>query len=261
MNMKILTLSEMDTIIGKLPVVSDASKKVVELCNKNDPDLKLLADIISTDSALTAMILRVSNSAFYGMPHTIHNPLDAVTVLGSSTIGSIAAMAMLKQIASIGESFKRFNLTLFFEHCLKAACIGRLIAHGYNIGPSKGFTIGLLHDIGGLILAISGKDNYAEDMVSGVPCHFDHAPAGAYLANKWNFPMDIESAIATHHLTECGDLAHLADDSCKLSMSIGLVVNNDITISNPFFTQTELKLIIAKASDQFNMLKGLISNG
>lgn len=255
-----LDIQEIDVIMKRLPVVSVAAQRIIELAGDPNSDSRKIADVLSTDSALTAMALRLANSAFYGIPHTVFNAVDAVSILGTSTISTIASVALVKQISSLKLKHEAFNLDLFFAHCLKTACVARLIAHGYNVGPNKGFTIGLLHDIGGLVLAASGKEVYLSDLVNGIPCHPDHAPAGAYLAKAWKFPEDIEQAIGTHHSEQVSDLAKLADDACKLSMSIGLDQHLAITISNPFFNTEELELLLVKAGEQYQTFKGLVSN-
>lgn len=255
-----LEIKEVDLIIKRLPVLPVAAQKIIELCSDGATDSRKIAEVLSTDSALTAMALRVANSAFYGIPRVVFNAVDAVSILGMSTISTIASVALVKQVTSLELKHDAFNLNLFFEHCLKAACIARLIAHGYNVGPNKGFTIGLLHDIGGLVLAASGKEAYINDMVSGIPCHFDHAPAGAYLAKVWKFPADIEQAIETHHSAKASNLALLADDSCKLSMSMGLATHGVITISNSFFSTDEIELLLTKAEDHYQVFKGLLAH-
>lgn len=255
-----MSLNDIERIVKKLPVASNTAHKLIELCNDGKSTTRIISDVLSTDSALTSIVLRIANSAFYGIPHTVFNATDAVSILGSSTISAISSVSLVKQFTESAVKSETFNLNLFLEHCLKTACIARLIAHGYNVGPNKGFTIGLLHDIGGLILLMSGKDIYKQDMVSGIPCHLDHATAGAYLAKLWNFPEDIEIAIATHHSIGCCDLGLLANDACKLSMSIGLNDNSVITINNNFFSNDEIKLLLSKADEHYTTLKGLLGN-
>jgi len=184
----------------------------------NDPDTSAydVANIISDDPALTAKVLRLTNSAFYGVPGTVTNVKQAIVILGLEVVKSLVISASVFEMFSHKEKPDAEYLDYFWRHSLAAAIVARVISRENRI-PSLpevevAFSAGLLHDIGKLIIVSELKEAHleiksalerdqalseygAEMKVLG----FSHAEIGASLCVKWNLPEAICRAVAFHH--------------------------------------------------------------
>jgi putative nucleotidyltransferase with HDIG domain len=187
-----------------------------------------LAHGIEKDQALSARALRVANSPFYGMRKPISSIHDAIVVLGFRAVSSLVTTAALTDFFR-APTLAWFDQSTFWRHSLGAAVCGRRLAAPARLDPEIGFTAGLLHDIGRLLLVVCCARDYeavivwrnehdaflldAENEVLGL----NHAQAGEALARHWNFAPEIQQAVATHHHPVAGtqasyaDVAHLAN--------------------------------------------------
>ncbi len=192
--------------LSTLPAVM---AQVLRVCDDPDSSLSQLSDIIMSDVALTARILKVANSPYYGTTQEISSIRQGVVTLGAGRVKSLALSLSLYDLsAKIGG---RIDLKDFWRHSLNVACVAELIAR--KVEPAymeESFTCGCLHDIGVLVLdSIYGKE-YSKVLGSSVAgsdlarreqqfLEIDHAVAGEMVARVWNFPAMYAEAIAHHH--------------------------------------------------------------
>ena len=198
------------------PMVFTQVNKVI-----NDPNASTyqIGVIISEDPALSAKVLKLTNSAFYGIPRTITSVKQAIVILGLDVVRSLVLSASVFEIFSKQYSVDRDYLDSFWRHSLSVAFMARIISRMKNL-PSvleaeESFSAGLLHDIGKLIIFThlfedfkkiqktikenpGRPDNEIEEEILG----FDHALVGSYLAQKWNLPEELVGAIKYHHNPE-----------------------------------------------------------
>jgi putative nucleotidyltransferase with HDIG domain len=198
------------------PVVFEQISKVI-----NDPDTSAydIANIISEDPALTAKILRLTNSSFYGIPRTVTSVKQAIVILGIEVVKSLIISASVFEIFAKKYKLDKAYLESFWRHSLSAAFMARILSRkGERLSPMEAeqfFSAGLLHDIGKLVIITElaadykiikeslDKDNTltgyaAEAAVMGI----DHSDIGAFLCSKWNLPEALCEAIANHHREE-----------------------------------------------------------
>jgi len=169
--------------------------------------------IIERDPAMTAKLLQLVNSAFFGLPRSISNPTEAVMHLGMETVRSLAlGIQIFSQFEPLGDL--QFPLALHMKHCLKTANSARLIARMESSDSSvadDAFAAGLLMDIGLLVIVQNLPQAFtearelsrskkirmweAEREVLGVT----HAEIGAYLLALWGLPLPIVEAVLHHH--------------------------------------------------------------
>jgi putative nucleotidyltransferase with HDIG domain len=213
------------SIIG-LPTLPTVITQMIGLIDNPKTSASDVARLISTDQALTAKILKLANSAFYGFPREIATVSHSVVVLGS--------VSVLERFAAGGEGTS-FDRQKFWEHSIACGVAAKLLAAKlrYRV-QGEAFAAGILHDIGKLILSqyfteefeeilrlTRDEDLYigkAEEMVLGVT----HTEIGLWLAEKWNLPDQLVDAIAHHHApgrlergAELPSLIHLADFLCR----------------------------------------------
>jgi putative nucleotidyltransferase with HDIG domain len=177
-----------------------------------------VAEVIECDTAMTAKVLQLANSAFFGIGHTVARVRDAVVYLGVDTIKSLALTA---------EAFDRlapadlegFSIEEFQSH---AMLVGKIAASILPAGreQQEAMTAGLLHDIGKLVLIADDPRRWVtlnrETRERGLPLHevereqqgITHAGTGAYLLSLWGLPDGVVEAVAHHH--DPGSLPGLA---------------------------------------------------
>ena len=195
------------------PVVFEQISKVI-----NDPDTSAydIANIISEDPALTAKILRLTNSSFYGIPRTVTSVKQAIVILGLEVVKSLIISASVFEIFAKKYKLDKSYIDNFWRHSLSAAFMARILSRkGEKLSPMEAeqfFSAGLLHDIGKLVIITELATDYklirealdgditltvytAEATIMGI----DHSDIGSFLCSKWNLPEPLCEAIANHH--------------------------------------------------------------
>jgi len=200
-----------EKIIG-LPTLPTIVTQLISVVGNPRSSARDVAQLISTDQALTAKILKVANSAFYGFARKIATVQLAIVVLGFEAVKNLClSVAVLKRFSS-GQDHELFDRQRFWEHTIGCAVAGRMLSKRLHSRiEGEAFVGGVLHDIGKLILVeyfpkefgesleVAQSDGVslydAEHYVLGVT----HAEIGAWLAEKWNLPQPIVDTIAYHH--------------------------------------------------------------
>jgi len=217
--------------LAKLSTLPNIALKVMDMVENPRTSVSLLANIISADHILTARVLKLANSAYYGFPRQISTLNLAVVVLGFNALRDLVFGISVIDQFSTNNFDKDLDVTQFWRHALFVGSGAKFLSKFLNY-PVSGevFVAGLLHDIGypvmlqyfpsyfERVLSFSLKHNMsffqAEKMVLG----FDHSELGAWLAHGWNLPDKIVQAIRFHHspdkATDYPDLVkiiHVAD--------------------------------------------------
>ena len=187
-----------------LPAMSRTVSDLLAEMNKDDPSPKRVSDLISQDPSLTTRVLRLSNSAFFRVSRKIGSAEEAVAMLGMTHVRSLV------MAAALGSSFKNVpgvNLPQFWRYSLRVADISRSLAGVLRQNESNAFTAGLIHAIGDLIMHIAMPDLVAPLDMGTPPLDLNRAQAemsvfgytyaqvGAGMAEKWQFPTTIVSAL------------------------------------------------------------------
>jgi putative nucleotidyltransferase with HDIG domain len=229
-------------ILGKikaLPTLSIVVAKVIQVVSNPLTSASDLSRIITVDQALTAKVLRLANSAFYGFPFRIKNITQAVSILGFDTIRNLALTVSVYKVFT-GENDSDFSHQDFWKHCVGVAICASLLAKKIKYrSPEGAFTAGLLHDIGKNffeqfmhkeyrdVMKLAKERNISVFEAEDEVMHIDHAVVGKMMAEKWNLPHELKAGIAAHHHpeqeTEENVMAHIinvADIICK-KKSIG----------------------------------------
>lgn len=188
----------------------------LELMNKlEDPDgcAQDVANIIAKDTAMTAKILQLSNSAFFGLRRRMSDPRDAVLYLGLDTLKALAlSVKVFSQF--IVRPLSRFSIDDLGKHTILTGILARKIAIAEGLSKQEvedSFMAGLLHDIGKLVLVTAAPEKYEEAMrfaeVNSVNRRdaerrifgTTHSEIGTYLLWLWGLPDSVVEAVAYHH--------------------------------------------------------------
>jgi putative nucleotidyltransferase with HDIG domain len=198
--------------VGDLPAMPIIAVRIMSMIGDPKTSANLLQDMISRDQALTAKVLKIANSAMFGVSRDITTLSHAIVILGFSTIRSIVLAASSKSIYARGPSTRMFSTKLLWEHSLASAVIARRTSE--IIGASdveKAFIAALLHDIGKSVLNVNFSAQYlriieevyntASDFipVEQELLGFDHTQVGALVLRKWNISAELEEAVLHHH--------------------------------------------------------------
>ncbi|GAB4339073.1 MAG: hypothetical protein Kow0099_13770 [Candidatus Abyssubacteria bacterium] len=198
-----------------LPTLSVILNKILKVAGSDRSSAMDMAEVISKDQALTANILKIANSAYFGLSQEVTTVLQAIVVLGFDAVRSIALSASVID-AFRGAGSGHFDRTRFWTHSLACAYLCKKIAAmTHRVDFETAFVSGLLHDIGKIVLDIHFPDSYARitaimtEGKSSVDAEvevlgFSHAEVGMWMAQRWRFPKPIIFSIANHH----GRIAH-----------------------------------------------------
>lgn len=202
--------------IDEIPTLPAVVPKLLRLIESEKSNTDDIAHAISRDPALTSKILKVANSAYYGFAQEISSLDKAVPLLGFNMVKSLAlSIGVIRSLPYQKES-SRFSRQGLWIHSLAVATAMKKLSSRLRKGDDGYlFVIGLLHDIGKIVLdqffcdlfqrALEEADNLsahelylAERTVIG----FDHGEVGAMLLTRWKFPTAISDPIAVHHQRE-----------------------------------------------------------
>lgn len=199
--------------IGSLPSPPRIYNELMAEIQSDDASLQKIAEIISKDVSLTAKVLQMVNSAFFGLPTHVESPLRAVNLLGLDTVqGLVLAAGVFSQFDDPG--LPGFAIEGIYSHSIQVGSNAKRVAKALGL-PSRlvedALLAGLLHDIGKLLLAANFREEFsralvwarenscslqeAEVEIIGV----SHAEVGAHLMSLWGLPDSILEAIALHH--------------------------------------------------------------
>ena len=200
--------------VDRMPGFSPAVLKIISLSNDMRSTPNDLVNAVSMDAVLTAKILRLVNSAYFGPGKNIASLNRAVIMLGFNTIKNIALSVSVASAINIRSDFEWFSNDEYWEHCLGCALASRMIAKAVGVGPletEEYFVAGLLHDIGKAVFIqrFRGdcKEIYNPDFKPETPRYnlelerfgLSHATLGGMIAQRWKFPDSLSSAIESHH--------------------------------------------------------------
>lgn len=175
-----------------------------------------VAQLITYDHALTAKILRMVNSAYFGMPRRIERLSHAINIIGEDELNQLVLSASVVQgLDSIVSEFP--NIEDYWLHGVRVAILSRLIAeHRDVLHPERMFVAGLLHDAGKLVIyqqmpeigawlyADSARDPEKVMQLERAKLGFDHASVGGALARAWELPESLVHTIENHHSPDAG---------------------------------------------------------
>ncbi|RMG03187.1 MAG: HDOD domain-containing protein, partial [Nitrospirae bacterium] len=195
--------------LDELPVLPEVVVEVNRLLQSEDVLIEEVSALVEKDAGLTAKILRLANSSYYGLSYHVDTLSRALTVLGLNTVRNLAMALALHGV--IGDDpGEREEVVGLWGHSLGTAVSSKaLISVKTPKLEEKAFICGLLHDIGKVVLyknfkkememiwntvKAGGEEEELERMTFG----FSHAEVGGALSKRWHFPEELTEAIIKH---------------------------------------------------------------
>lgn len=212
--------------VQELPTLPNVAIKVNKLLKSPGAGAADLAKVIELDISITAKLLSLVNSAYYGLAKKVSSVQNAVTYLGTNTVSQlILSLGVLKTFEK--KDNKIFNQKEFWLHSIAVAVLSRKIAKLINKKETEEcFTAGLLHDLGKITLAHFCPDLFElvikNTISENLPLYkiekkylgITHSTIGEWVARNWQLPLIIIVAIKHHHEEfEIRNGFHLSNDS------------------------------------------------
>jgi len=211
--MPVITKEALIKKTGDLKVLPFVARKVLDTISDDSLSFSDLADIIEKDQTIAARVLKVSNSAMYGLRQEVTSIQQALMILGLKTIRSLVLSLSTRSL------YKKFGMTeqKMWDHSVGTATAARILAVG--LGSEVGdiaFIGGLMHDLGKVVLNNETPELFTEVMmktynegISSIEAEqeiygYNHAEIGASVSEKWGFPEMIQVIIKDHHLNRIG---------------------------------------------------------
>ncbi len=221
---------ELKGIIKEIPTLPVIYQELFKKMQDPNVSVPQIAEIISMDQALTAKILHLVNSAFYGYSKEIKTISRAVVILGFQAVRS-AALAISVFDYFNGEDSNQIDMTQFWKHSIASGSICKVLASEIRINQQEeAFVMGLLHDTGKLIEKRYFPNDFDELCEVAQEQHLTwydaekalfqihHATIGKAVFRAWNFPTSVVEAVQFHHNPDLASqypqlaaLTHLAD--------------------------------------------------
>jgi len=191
-----------------LPPAPRTLGAIWEVLGAESSSASALADVLQRDPALCAKVLRLTNSAYFGLPRPVVEVRAACVVLGFETIRALAVG--VTTLDALGRGVGRaLDLDAFWRHAVGVATAAQALVRRAGL-PDAGsaFCAGILHDVGKLVLATLSPRRFGSldaaaqgSWLAAEAAEFgaDHAEVGSWLADRWHFPEPIRAAVAAHH--------------------------------------------------------------
>lgn len=205
------SLQELVDATGELATLPATVIQLIDLLEDTTTCAERVQEVLERDPAMTANVLKLANSAYYGVRRTISNVREALVMLGNRSVMTLAFATGMAPV--LRRDLVVYDLTRedFWRHSVIAAAAASLSADlcGNGRWRTQAFTAGLVHDIGKLVidmyLGSEGEDQLFEDVGGGLRAAersvlgFDHGEVGATMADTWGFPCNLAAAVGYHH--------------------------------------------------------------
>lgn len=222
--------------IGDIATLPEITIKIIQIVEDPKSTARDLHAVIKNDPALSVKVLKVVNSAFYGLPGQVASVDRAIILLGLSAVKNIAIAASIARLFKGRRISEKFSASDLWRHSVAVAVAAHGIAKAspHPCMPDEIFVAGMIHDIGLMVERQAFPDEFAEviNLCTGTEENFlelerriigvDHQAFGVGLATKWKFPRHLKAAVGFHHnpealsveLRNMATLIHMADMMC-----------------------------------------------
>jgi HD-like signal output (HDOD) protein len=230
--------------ITNLPTLPGIVTRVMHIVHDPSSSSNDVAFVVGQDLALSAKVLRLANSAFYGMPHTITSIHNAVVILGLKVINTMVLSLSVFDMFPHERKSALFNRTAFWRHCTSCGLICRFLSQRLRsfvlFDPEEAFCAGLLHDIGKVAMEQYLHDDFHKALKhakhKNIPLYdaenetlgYAHTDVAQWLTATWQLPLAISLPLSLHHSPQDARdhvdivaLCHYADYLCyELKLTI-----------------------------------------
>lgn len=280
-------MAEIDGIIGRIEGLSPVARigeKIMEIGSNPESSLSELVEVVRYDQGMTANLLRICNSSYFGLSKKIVSLNQAVSFLGMDRVVSFVMMGNCSDNLRHAQPGYDLNEGELWRYSVSSALMSQGLAEKRNLNDIPLiFTSALLKDLGKVVLNSYVKDSAeaisravenrglsfieAEREVIGI----DHAEIGARVAEKWNFSPAMVNIIRNHHHPEISPADDLSLPVVYLADCICMMMGRDVgfdglayryyqnVMDRLHFSDTDLQKTMVGFREKFRMIEALIS--
>ncbi len=237
-----ITLVKLLIKVKEMPPLPQSITQILELTKSTKSSAHDLTKVCERDPKLTASMLKLANSPFYGFARKISTISHAIVCLGLDTVKSIALTSSTQEMLNNEIPAYALEKGMLWQHSIGCATCARIIAKRIGFNESEeAYIAGLLLDIGKIILSNFAEDQFIQiveksknnrisfDRAEQEVLGFDHPKIGGRIIEKWNLPPILVEAVQYHHQPDKAKahkkityIVHLADAiSCMLGIGLG----------------------------------------
>ena len=199
--------------MSSLPSMPSLYTELLEEIRSPLSSTKRIGEIIERDIGMTAKVLQIVNSAFFGLRRQVSSAIEAISLLGQDTVMALALSSAIFSACEV-KALGGVSLEAFWADGIRVGALARKLARFESldsVGQQSAFTAGMLHDVGRLVLASQFPARYDKAMarmreVGSTLLEAEHEEfgashpeVGAYLLGLWGLPDAIVEAVAYHH--------------------------------------------------------------
>ncbi len=189
-----------------LPPFPQVAMRLVEALSQEDAFLKQVAELLRMDQAFAAEILKLANSAWFGLRSRVDSLTHAIVLVGTAKVKSLTVTVALHRFAK--GALRHAALKRCWHQSLATACLAERMAPAFGLERDRAYTAGLMREIGRLALLVAHPAECANlieaaaerstDMLDVERELFgiDHRQAGVWVAREWKFPPELREVIA-----------------------------------------------------------------
>ncbi len=250
---------ELYSAVERMPAFPKSVQRILELTRDINCRPKDLVAVIEKDPVITIKVLKIINSAYYGLPNKITSVNQSVIYLGVNTLKNLAlsfsTMGMLPARNAAG-----FDVQHYLMSSLIAANTTRILGAKYapELDPTDCYIAGLLHDFGKVVFALYKAQDFRRALEKSAIEHIslhraeeeiigaDHTIVGAMLVERWQFPASMVECIANHHdnpahssLNECLFVADLIGEKIGYDSMGNISADSGLTLPERFGTSLD----------------------
>lgn len=226
--------------IGDLPAMPEIVQKVMEVTSDPNVAVSDVSALIEQDPALTAKLLKVSNSSYYGMRQVVGTLKLALVILGVKEVRNIVLGISVLDTLTDPSTENLLNKKGLWDHSVEVASLSKKLGSFFELSlQGEDFIAGLLHDIGKMVMwkqigddykniyqmALDNKESLAELELQKFD--FDHADVAYGLAESWGLPQSLSGSIWAHHLVEGKSLTDTSDPKLSALVHIANLASHD----------------------------------
>ena len=226
--------------VKSFPGMPGTAAKMLLLLNDPDVSVSQIEEVLRFDQGLTANVLRLTNSAYFGFSFKIGSVRQAIVLLGAKRLIQLVLTSCVQAVMQ--KSIAGYDLPVgeLWRHSIAVSVAGEALVKELRIPASDFvFTAALLHDVGKLAMGDFVKDDIrkiekaaapgipfevAEQFVLGI----DHAEVGALILENWSFPPEIVRAVQWHHAPDAVDKTDNLIDIVHVANVLSLMIGNGI---------------------------------
>ena len=198
-------------ITANIPPFPKAARRVLMMLRDPGVELTRVAEVVSLDQALAGRVLRLANSAYFGLPRRINGVTEALVLLGFVNVRNVLISASVGHILFDGAKSYGLEPGALWEHSVGAAHTAQILTRKVDIRKyDVAFSAGLLHDIAKIVIDRSLKGDAKAELLSAINTVGEieaetemlgasHADVGSRICQRWNLPVEIVEAVGFHH--------------------------------------------------------------